>query len=95
MTIALALSHPQHIELFDCFSELVRGLGQLVANGTPGGLEVLDRRLDAGVVVRVSMSVGSAGPLGMLFQGVRPDGSVFDIVTIDAPPSAERFRFGR
>jgi hypothetical protein len=95
MKIALELNHPQHVEMFDSFAGMVRAMGQLVANRTPGALEELDRRLDTGAVVQVSLTVGSAGPLGVLFQGVQPDGSVFDLVTIDAPPSAERFRFGR
>jgi hypothetical protein len=95
MKFPLELNNGQHVEMFQCAGDMVRGLAQLVAIRNPVALDELDIRMAAGTVVRLTLSVGSAGPLGLLFQGVRPDGTTFDLVTIDAPPSTAPFRFGR
>ena len=93
MKIALEMDHSKHVEMFWALSEMVRGLVQLVELGDSMAVDELDERMKAGAVVRMTFSVGSAGPLGMVFQGIRPDGSAFDLLTIDAPPSLTAFRF--
>ena len=95
MNVALELGHTQHVELFQCAADMVRGLANLMAIKNPEALDELNARMTNGAVVRMMLSVGSAGPLGVLFQGVQLDGSTFDLVTIDAPPSGAPFRFGR
>jgi hypothetical protein len=90
MNVALTIDHARHVEMFDCIASMI---GNLAALSNPMSTTELNARMDRGTVFRLTTAVGLAGPLGIMVQGVQPDGSVFDVVNIDAPPRDWPFHF--
>jgi len=95
MQVELTLDHPKHVEMFESFSELARGFARVTTLAHPDSINAIDRQMKQGMVVKMTVAFAYAGPLGLLFQGALPDGSVVDLVTIDAPTSDSPFKFGQ
>lgn len=92
MSIEIKMSRELHGELFQWLEQLTRSFAQLVTLDKSDALEAIDARMKAGVILELSVSFGSAGALCAILQGRLPDGSVHELITIDAPPSDTPFR---
>ena len=79
--------------MFGCIADMIGGFAQLGAGRGALSLDELNRQMRAGTVFRLITSVGHAGPLDVLIQGVQIDGSVFDVVHIEAPLRDAPFAF--
>jgi hypothetical protein len=87
------IPNDQHVQLFESLKDTVRGLAQLSASHNDAALRGIDRLMTSGAMVRLTFSVGSAGPLSLQLHTVHIDGSAHALMTIDAPPSNASFSF--
>ncbi|CAM5793906.1 hypothetical protein [Rhizobacter fulvus] len=85
MTTAVPIDPRRRVEMFGCLAEMIGGFAQLGAGPAALTHEDLNRQMRAGTVFKLTASVGHAGPMDVLIQSVQIDGSVFDVVQIEAP----------
>ncbi len=93
MSSTVPIDQHRRIEMFQCIAEMIGGFAQLGAGPAALTREELNRQLRAGIVFRMTTSVGYAGSLDVLIQGVRLDGSVFEVVSVEAPLRSAPFQF--
>jgi hypothetical protein len=90
---AVPIDHRRRVEMFECIADMIGGFAQLGTGRGALSREELNRQMRLGTVFRLTTSVGYAGSLDVLIQGVQLDGSVFDVVRIEAPLREAPFLF--